>query len=371
MTINIVSLQDHNLVQSNYSFKQKKYTNKYSAREQLESVIVLRTNATLRDWATARDLDHRGKLEGKAVASKFIRPVPKPSSEEPLAPTPPAGISAYMSKSLVTKIPTTMTIINSNSAVSNALQVANAGVMSNSTQSDDVNVAEEAINTQEGIKTTRLIYNKALEAVQGTGHCRGFIKKIYTLEGNPSAVPIFGVFCIRWRRANCKEENESKFVIRGLDIAEPPLNIYCTIEEKMFVKMPMAFKVVLKNPTTHVLHLIANLSISKTDNFICSGHKQVRPFYSTFCLSQVKQFIVPAGHFHNGLRGKGTGLQPVSAASGLARVASAESGVQYQGRSAEERQPECLARRIGAACTAQTSLCAGKCSLECLDYLRF
>ncbi|EDW50298.1 GM14549 [Drosophila sechellia] len=266
---------DHNLVQSNYSFKQKKYTNKYSAGEQLESVIVLRTNATLRDWTTARDLDHRGKLEGKAVTSKFIRTVPKPSSEEPLAPTPPAGISAYMSKSLVTKIPTTMTIINSNSAVSNALQVANAGVMSNSMQSDDVNVAEEAINTQEGIKTTRLIYNKALEAVQGTGHCRGFIKGIYTLEGNPSAVPIFGVFCIRWRRANCKEENESKFVIRGLDIVEPPLNIYCTIEEKMFVKMPMAFKVVLKNPTTHVLHLIANLSISKTDNFICSGHKQL------------------------------------------------------------------------------------------------
>ncbi|XP_016965597.1 trafficking protein particle complex subunit 11 [Drosophila biarmipes] len=266
---------DHNLVQSNYSFKQKKYTNKYSAGEQLESVIVLRTNATLRDWTTARDLDHRGKLEGKAVASKFIRPPVKPHSEEPLAPTPPAGMSAYMSKSLVAKIPTTMTIINSNSAVSNALQVANAGVMSSSLQSDDVNVAEEAISNQEGIKTTRLIYNKALEAVQGTGHCRGFIKGIYTLEGNPSNVPIFGVFCIRWRRANGREENESKFVISGLDIAEPPLNIYCTIEEKMFVKMPMAFKVVLKNPTTHVLHLIANLSISKTDNFICSGHKQL------------------------------------------------------------------------------------------------
>lgn len=37
MTINIVSLQDHNLVQSNYSFKQKKYTNKYSAGEQLKA----------------------------------------------------------------------------------------------------------------------------------------------------------------------------------------------------------------------------------------------------------------------------------------------------------------------------------------------
>ncbi|KAH8240215.1 hypothetical protein KR032_012184 [Drosophila birchii] len=274
---------DHNLVQSNYSFKRKKYTNKYSAGEQLESVIVLRTNATLRDWTTARDLDHRGKLEGKPLASKFIRPAPKPTAavEETAFGTsavPPAGISAYMSKSLVAKIPTTMTIINSNSAVSNALQVANAGVMSSSLHSEEANEASEATTGagQENLKTTRMVYNKALEAVQGTGHCRGFIKGVYTLEPDRvSAVPIFGVFCIRWRRANGKEENESKFVISGLDIAEPPLNIYCTIEEKMFVKMPMAFKVVLKNPTAHVLHLIANLSISKTDNFICSGHKQL------------------------------------------------------------------------------------------------
>ncbi|KAH8301204.1 hypothetical protein KR018_007509 [Drosophila ironensis] len=276
--MSLYPMQDHNLVQSNYSFKQKKYSNRYCAGDQLESVIVLRTNANLRDWTTARDLDHRGKLEGKSTSSKFIRSPPAKvgQDEASAAPTPPAGMSAYMSKSLTAKIPTTMTIINSNSAVSNALQAANAGL-----PSEEGNLGEDSAATaapaanQEGPKTTRLVYNKALEAVQGTGHCRGFIKGIYTLEESPSAVPIFGVFCIRWRRANGKEENESKFVISGLEIAEPPLNIYCTIEEKMFVKMPMAFKVVLKNPTTHVLHLIANLSISKTDNFICSGHKQL------------------------------------------------------------------------------------------------
>ncbi|BFF96716.1 trafficking protein particle complex subunit 11 [Drosophila madeirensis] len=258
---------DHNLVQSNYSFKRKKYTNKYNNGDQLESVIVLRTNSTAQDWTTARDLDQRGKLEGNVTSSKFIRRPPKSHSEETSAPTPPAGISAYMSKSLVAKIPTTMIIINSNSAA-----------MSSSLHAEDAKLAEDGAPTgptMEGVRTTRVVYNKALEAVQGTGHCRGFIKGIYTLEENPSPAPVFGVFCIRWRRANAKEENESKFIISGLDIAEPPLNIYCTIEEKMFVKMPMAFKVVIKNPTTHVLHLIATLSISKADNFICSGHKQL------------------------------------------------------------------------------------------------
>lgn len=165
-------------------------------------------------------------------------------------------------------------------------------LMGTSTHSDDGKLSEDGnvsappvppsgtVQPDVAHKTTRIIYNKALEAIQATGHHRGFIKSVYPLNGpvldNLLPVPtIFGVFCIRWRRVGVKEENESKFVITGFSIEEPPLNIYCTIEEKMFVKMPMAFKVVLKNPINHVLHLIATLSISKSDNFICSGHKQV------------------------------------------------------------------------------------------------
>lgn len=275
-------------MQSNYSFKRKKYTNKYRAGDQLESVIVLRTNATLQDWTTARDLE-RSKSE-ESVPNKFVSRQQKPqmaTGQVGDAPSqaPNAALNPYMSKSLLAKIPTTMTIINNSPG--SALQLSNAGIMSNSIHSDDGKLsltgAEDASTAlpaagQDAPKSMRVIYNKALEAVQATGHCRGFIKGVYTLDSaaGATATPRFGVFCIRWRRAGAKEENESKFIISGLDIAEPPLNIYCTIEEKMFVKMPMAFKVVLKNPTMHVLHLIATLSISKSDNFICSGHKQVR-----------------------------------------------------------------------------------------------
>ncbi|XP_023169489.1 trafficking protein particle complex subunit 11 isoform X2 [Drosophila hydei] len=278
---------DHNLVQSNYSFKRKKYTNKYRAGDQLESVIVLRTNATLQEWMTARDLE-RSKSE-ESVSNKFVSRQQKAQlATGQVGDAPPqlsnAGQNNLMSKSLLGKIPTSMTIINNNA---NALQLSTAGVMSNSLQSDDGKPGMAAADDgatmpssgQDVHKSMRVVYNKALEAVQATGHCRGFIKGVYTLDaaagtGAPT-IPRFGVFCIRWRRAGGKEENESKFIISGLDIVEPPLNIYCTIEEKMFVKMPMAFKVVLKNPTMHVLHLIATLSISKSDNFICSGHKQL------------------------------------------------------------------------------------------------
>ncbi|EDV96352.1 trafficking protein particle complex subunit 11 [Drosophila grimshawi] len=274
---------DHNLVQSNYSFKRKKYTNKYRAGDQLESVIVLRTNASLQDWSTARDLE-RSKSD-ESVPSKFVSRQQKTQhqtcghiGDAPLQQPP----SAAMSKSLLAKIPTTMTIINNNPTqqqLSNSMHSDDGKL--NITGPDD-GAAVLPATGPDAPKSMRVIFNKALDAVQVTGHCRGFIKGVYTLDAvastsvsAPLNPPKFGIFCIRWRRAGAKEENESKFIISGLDIAEPPLNIYCTIEEKMFVKMPMAFKVVLKNPTMHVLHMIATLAISKSDNFICSGHKQL------------------------------------------------------------------------------------------------
>lgn len=309
-------------MQSNYSFKRKKYSNKYQAGDQLESVIVLRTNATLMDWTTAKDLE-RGKNE-EAGAAQFVSRQQKALAigkvgDAPAVQLPPQAAAqgqAHMNKGhLMAKIPTTMTIINNNNLSNTAL------LMGTSTHSDDGKLSEDGNvsappalpsgNVPQDVahKTTRIIYNKALEAIQATGHHRGFIKSVYPLNvpilDNLQEVPtVFGVFCIRWRRVGVKEENESKFVITGFSIREPPLNIYCTIEEKMFVKMPMAFKVVLKNPINHVLHLIATLSISKSDNFICSGHKQVsgRSRYSPRLSLQFTPFSSLAGCVHHGLR---------------------------------------------------------------------
>lgn len=309
-------------MQSNYSFKRKKYSNKYQAGDQLESVIVLRTNATLMDWTTAKDLE-RGKNE-EAGAAQFVSRQQKALAtgklgDAPAVQLPPQAAAqgqAHMNKGhLMAKIPTTMTIINNNNLSNTAL------LMGTSTHSDDGKLSEDGnvsappappsgtVPQDVAHKTTRIIYNKALEAIQATGHHRGFIKSVYPLNvpilNNLQEVPtVFGVFCIRWRRVGVKEENESKFVITGFSIREPPLNIYCTIEEKMFVKMPMAFKVVLKNPINHVLHLIATLSISKSDNFICSGHKQVsgRSRYSPRLSLQFTPFSSLAGCVHHGLR---------------------------------------------------------------------
>lgn len=295
--------KDHNLVQSTYSFKRKKFSNTYQHGEKLEDVIVLRTNSTSEEWLTAKEYE-RSKNDLQPNIFNRLRTSRKHLMKTSDSTVLSALNSNHLNKSLMGKLPTNMTILN-NTASTNALMMSSQNSnMSTSTISDDGKVSNilaansnntnTANNADENVAQapkqnlqTRLIYNKTLDAIQATGHLRGFLKASLLMDGltttstaNQNVQPannqiVFGFYCIKWRRRGGKEENETKFVIYGLPIVEPPLNIYCSIEEKMFVKMPMTFKVVLKNPTAKVIHLIATLSISNTDNFICSGHKQV------------------------------------------------------------------------------------------------
>ncbi|XP_058981914.1 trafficking protein particle complex subunit 11 [Musca domestica] len=291
---------DHNLVQSTYSFKRKKFTNTYRRGEKLEDVIVLRTNDNTDEWLSIRDYE-RSKTNELHKSNIFhrLRSSRKHANLTDATAIPNAAANAALTKSLMGKLANNMTIINNTASANAALMMTSQNSnMSSSTISDDgkmiattttiagnvnatnnvdeVNQAAQAPNKQS--QNSRLIYNKTLDAIHATGHLRGFLKGS-VLTSTPQQAQqqqiLFGFYCVKWRRSSSKEENESKFVIMGLPIVEPPLNVYCSMEEKMFVKMPITFKVVLKNPTSKVIHLIASLSISLSDNFICSGHKQL------------------------------------------------------------------------------------------------
>ncbi|XP_017474122.1 PREDICTED: trafficking protein particle complex subunit 11 [Rhagoletis zephyria] len=297
---------DHNLVQSTYTFKRKKFTQTYRSHDKLEDVIVLRTNAATSDWTTAKDFDRtkngdlQNELFSRSRRARKLSSAKNISREAVVGETTDACANAHMNKHLMGKIPNNLTIINNISGSVNSLLL---GTNSNSSMSVSATSFDEKLTLGDvadadstsamvtasaaassaaaaRASNTRVVFNKAIEAIQATGHCRGFFKRIATAEPEMQVAatqqqPNFGVYCIRWRRTGTKDENESKFLIHGLEIEEPPLNIYCTIEEKMFVKMPMTYKVVLHNPTSNVLHLVATLSISIADNFICSGHKQL------------------------------------------------------------------------------------------------
>lgn len=69
---------------------------------------------------------------------------------------------------------------------------------------------------QEAVQKT--FYNKTMDALHVSERCRGFFKNHPAKigENSPAVFPLFGVYCVRWRRPGCAEENESKFLINGI-----------------------------------------------------------------------------------------------------------------------------------------------------------
>lgn len=85
---------------------------------------------------------------------------------------------------------------------------------------EDFNKLEKPVDldgaTQEAVQ--RAFYNKTMDALHVSEKGRGFFKNVPTKIGdtNPPMFPLFGVYCVRWRRPGATEENESKFLINGI-----------------------------------------------------------------------------------------------------------------------------------------------------------
>lgn len=124
------------------------------------------------------------------------------------------------------------------------------------------------------------IYNHIVDAFSMVENCKGFLDtnainthKRVANEQLRKHRQIFGIYGIRWRRAGGTLENESKFIINSIEIIEAPLNIYCYLDEKMYVKVPMTLRITLKNTANSTLYLKSILK--NADNFMFAGHSQV------------------------------------------------------------------------------------------------
>lgn len=63
------------------------------------------------------------------------------------------------------------------------------------------------------------------------------------------------------------------------EVVEPPLNIYCYLDDKMYVKVPMTLKITIKNPSRTAMRL--KTCLKNSESFMFSGNTQVRDI---FCL---------------------------------------------------------------------------------------
>lgn len=135
-------------------------------------------------------------------------------------------------------------------------------------------------NDRNEISDPRLIYNHAIDGFDLVGNRKGFLCKNAinlrnTLSGR-SENRIVGVYCIRWRRAGDLCENETKLIVNCIEIVEAPLNLYCYLDEKMYVKVPMTLTISLKNTTNSTIQL--KTCLKNADNFMFAGHSQVSFF---------------------------------------------------------------------------------------------
>ena len=137
--------------------------------------------------------------------------------------------------------------------------------------------AKLSYNNSQNIKN--YIYNDTINAVEleqemnSIGRGGFFNAKFNVVNKLGADSKVFGLYCIKWKKTKSDIVSESKFVVTGLDVIEPPINIYCYIKQRLYVREVFTLKITLKNPTKNILHLIATLN--SCDGFMFAGHRQV------------------------------------------------------------------------------------------------
>lgn len=135
------------------------------------------------------------------------------------------------------------------------------------------NENQENVQNDE-IPEPKTIYNHTIDGFNMIESRKGFLNaNTITLLSQSLLPQIMGIYCVRWRRSGQLSENESKFLIKSIEIVEAPLNIHCYLDETMYVKVPMTLIISLRNTTNSTLHLKTGLK--NADNFMFAGHSQV------------------------------------------------------------------------------------------------
>lgn len=243
------SPQNYNIIEKPYNKPRRVYGQTFAIGQKVTDVCLLHSEKTTQEWITKEDHQQQ-----KTVKKPFARPL-KPS------------INIASNTSIPDQQNSSM-LLNStlnNSFFESKMQWDQDGTIPSNTCND--------ISTLE----PKTIYNNAIDAITLTGNRRGFLntKAINLLNSvqQSSDQPIVGIYCVRWRRKGEKHENESKFVVNCVEIVEAPLNLYCYLDEKMYVKVPMTLTITLKNTTNTTIHLKSYLK--NADNFMFAGHSQV------------------------------------------------------------------------------------------------
>lgn len=102
-----------------------------------------------------------------------------------------------------------------NRSVADAKPKGDGQLLNESSSANDL-AAVAASQPTSARALAKTVYNRAIDSFVLSDHCKGFLKEKAIAETGGMSWPVFGVYCIRWRRTGSSAENESKFVIQGI-----------------------------------------------------------------------------------------------------------------------------------------------------------
>lgn len=239
------TFQDHNIIEKPYSNQRRaKLGHAYGRGQKLRDVRILHANRTTIDWTTTcSSTDSADSLLGaeKTAAQLFAssqqghrNSITRQSIER--SSDHSVRREDKFKTNLLAKIPINSTIIGSNQ-MNRSFTTATAeqdkgnrggkdsmnSSFHESISAGDLQLAATAAaaGTGNGLSVrvlTKNIHNRAIDAFSLTDHCRGFLRDASVPSDLQCQWPVFGVYCVRWRRngGGATEENESKFIIQGI-----------------------------------------------------------------------------------------------------------------------------------------------------------
>lgn len=115
-----------------------------------------------------------------------------------------------------------------NRSTGDGKSITDGQLLPESQSANDLTAVVSSTSARALVKT---VYNRAIDSFVLSDHCKGFLKEKAIAETGGMSWPVFGVYCIRWRRTGSRTENESKFVIQGIGESDlnKPFKVYCYI----------------------------------------------------------------------------------------------------------------------------------------------
>lgn len=220
-------ISDQNISERPYIKQRKKFGFSHTKGQKLRDIKMLRPLHNTAHWLRQTDV-HQSAGQPKSIAWHRRESVPRISLVDP-----PPHVSPTTKKedpfktNLLSKIPINSTIIDSSSTAMSSSLVMNRSAIDGKSNSDVGTTFHESnsVNDLMGVAVVdnptvralvKIVYNKAIDSFVLTDHCKGFLKEKAIAESSGMSWPVFGVYCIRWRRTGSRDENESKFVIQGI-----------------------------------------------------------------------------------------------------------------------------------------------------------